>query len=180
MLIQALQKVFQKPAYVLLALVTSLAVFAFVTWLPNVRLIATIISSSSTSFSQKIGIPLRLLGSITTNFTLLSASYTIATAVLFGVSVAIMIYFLRGKINEVQRSGLATGVFGVASGVLGIGCAGCGSLLLPSGLALIGASSILAYLPLAGGEFGILGVLLLSVSIYLTAKKIQNQAVCEM
>ena len=180
MVFQALQKVFQKPTYAFLAFILSAMMFAFAAWLPNIRLIVSVVSSSDTSLSQKLGIPLSLLGSITTNFTSLSASYTIAIAVLFGVSVAMMVYFLRRKINEVKQGGIATGFFGVASGVLGIGCAACGSLLLTNGLALIGASGVLAYLPLAGGEFGILGVILLSVSIYLTAKKIQNPAVCKI
>ncbi len=180
MVLQALQKVFQKPAYAFLALVLSAMMFAFAAWLPNIRLIISVVGSPDASLSQKLGIPLSLLGSITTNFTLLSASYTIAIAVLFGVSVAMMVYFLRRKISEVKQDGIATGFLGVASGVVGVGCAACGSFLLASGLALIGASSILAYLPLAGAEFGILGVILLSVSIYLTAKKIQNPAVCKI
>ncbi|HQU09423.1 MAG TPA: hypothetical protein PLV25_05630, partial [Opitutales bacterium] len=72
------------------------------------------------------------------------------------------------------------GFLGIASGVLGMGCAACGSFLLTSLLSLFGASWLLSYLPLAGGEFGILGVILLAVSLYMTAKKIQNPAVCKI
>ena len=180
MLIQALQKVFRKPTYALIAFITSAVMFAFAAWLPNVRLIASVVGSSDALFSQKLGIPISLLGSIATNFTLLSASYTIVIAILFGVSFAMMIYFMRRKISEVKQSGIATGFMGAASGVLGMGCAACGSFLLTSSLTLVGASGILAFLPLAGGEFGILGVILLSVSIYLTAKQIQNPAVCKI
>ena len=180
MVFQALQKMFQKPAYAILALVLSAVMFAFTAWLPNIRLIASVAGSPDASFSQKLGIPLSLLGSITTNFTLLSAMYTIAITVLFGVSMAMMVYFLRRKISKVKQGGIATGFLGVASGVVGVGCAACGSFLLTSGLTLVGASSILAYLPLSGGEFGILGVILLSVSIYLTAQKIQNPAICKI
>ncbi len=178
MLFQALRKVFRKPTYALLALTTSVVVFVFATWLPNIRLITSVLGSSDASFSQKIGIPISLLGSITTNFTTLSASYTIAIAILFGVFLALVVYLMKRKISEVLQTGTVTGFAGIAGGVLGIGCAACGSLLLTSGLTLIGASSILAFLPLAGGEFGILGVILLSVSIYLTSKHIQNPAVC--
>lgn len=180
MLLQALQKVFRKPAYILLALITGVVMFVFAVWLPNIRLIAIIVGSPDVSFSQKLEIPASLLGSITTNFTLLSASYTIAIAILVGVNMAMVVYFLRRKISEVKQAGIATGFLGVISGVLGVGCAACGSFLLTSGLAFVGASSVLAYLPLTGGEFGILGVLLLSISIYLTAKKIQNPAVCKI
>ncbi|MEK7094025.1 MAG: hypothetical protein AAB903_01645, partial [Patescibacteria group bacterium] len=81
-------------------------------------------------------------------------------------------------IVEVRQSGIATGFLGIASGALGMGCAACGSFLLTSGLSLVGASGILVFLPLAGAEFGILGVILISISIYLTAEQIQNPAIC--
>lgn len=41
-MIQALQRVFQKPQYTLLALITSGVVFAFAVWLPNLSLIVRI------------------------------------------------------------------------------------------------------------------------------------------
>ena len=166
--------------YALIALVTSAVVFAFAVWFPNISLIVEIMGHPGISFSQKLDLPISLLGSIATNFTLLSASYTIAIALLFGVNLAMTIYFLRRKISEVRQSGVATGFIGLASGVLGMGCAACGSLLLTSGLSLVGASGILAFLPLAGGEFGILGVILLLASIYLIAKQIQNPAICKI
>ena len=166
--------------YALLALITSTVVFAFAVWFPNISLIVEIMGHPGISFSQKLDLPISLLGSIATNFTLLSASYTIAIALLFGVNLAMTTYFLRRKISEVRQSGVTTGFIGLASGVLGMGCAACGSLLLTSSLSLIGASGILAFLPLAGGEFGILGVILLSVSIYLIAKQIQNPTVCKI
>ncbi len=180
MVFQALQKVFSKATYVFTALVASAVMFAFAAWLPNVRLIAAVVSSADASFSQKLGIPISLLGSIATNFTVLSASYTIAIALLFGVNIAMVVYFLRRKISEVKQTGITTGFLGIASGVLGMGCAACGSFLLTSGLSLVGASGILAFLPFAGVEFGIIGVILLSASIYLTAKQIQNPAVCKI
>ena len=180
MLFQALQKVFRKPIYILLALVTSFAVFAFAVWLPNISLIVKVMGHPGISLTQKLDLPISLLGSIVTNFTLLSASYTIAIAILFGINVAMFVYFLRRRVDEVKQSGVATGLFGITSGVIGMGCAACGSLILTSILSLFGATWTLSFLPLAGGEFGILGVILLTISIYMTAKKIQNPAVCKI
>ena len=180
MVIQALQKVFRRPTYILLALITSATVFAFAVWLPNIPLIVKVMGHPGIPLTQKLDLPISLLGSIVTNFTLLSASYTIAIAILFGLNLGMIVYFLRRKISEVRQSGITTGFLGVMSGVVGVGCAACGSFLLTSGLAFIGASGILAFLPLAGGEFGILGVILLALSIYLTAKQIQNPAVCKI
>src|SRR3990167_10157871 len=180
MLFQALQKVFRKPTYILLALITSSAVFVFAVWLPNIPLIVKVMGHPGISLTQKLDLPISLLGSIVTNFTLLSASYTIAIAILFGINLAIVTYFLRRRIVEVKRDGVVTGFLGLVSGVIGMGCAACGSLLLTSILSFLGATWILSFLPLAGGEFGILGVILLSVSIYLIAKKIQNPAACKI
>ena len=180
MLFQALQKVFRKPTYILLALITSSTVFAFAVWLQNIPLIVKVMGHPGISLTQKLDLPISLLGSIVTNFTLLSASYTIAIAILFGINVSMVVYFLRRRVDEVKQSGVATGLFGITSGVIGMGCAACGSFLLTSLLSLVGASGILAFLPLNGGEFGILGVALLGTSLYMTAKKIQNPAVCKI
>ncbi len=178
MFIQVLQKVFRKPAYLFTALSVSIIIFAFALWFPNLSLIVSIMDHPGISLSQKLDLPLSLLGSIATNFTLLSASYTIAIAILFGIDISLIIYFLRRRIAEVKQAGIGTSFFGITSGILGMGCAACGSFLLTSILPIFGASWVLSHLPLAGGEFGILGVILLTVSIVLTAKKIQDPAVC--
>jgi len=184
MLVQALQKVFRKPIYVVFALVVSASVFALAVWLPNIRLVAGIVSSPDVPFVNKIELPLSLLGSIATNFTLLSASYTIIIAILFGVYLAMVVYFLKRRIKEVEKEngqrGVATGLLGITSGVFGIGCAACGSFILTSILSLVGASSALAFLPLGGSEFGILGVVLLAIAVYMTAKQIENPLVCKI
>lgn len=180
MIIQALQKVFRKPAYVILALIVSASVFVFAVWLPNIRLVAGIVSSPDVPLSSKIELPLSLLGSIGTNFTLLSASYTIAIAILFGVYVAMVIYFLKRRVRDIGQGGIATGFLGITSGILGVGCGACGAFLLTSFLSLIGAGGVLALLPLGGSEFGILGVILLAVALHATAKQIENPLMCRI
>lgn len=180
MVLQALQKVFGKPAYVILALLISALAFAVAVWLPNFRLVAGIVSSPDVPLSSKIELPISLLGSIITNFTLLSASYTIAIAVLFGIYVAMTVYFLKRRIKEVGQGGIATGFLGITSGVLGVGCAACGSFLLTSLLAFIGAGGALALLPFQGSEFGILGAILLAFAVFTTAKQIENPLVCKI
>lgn len=91
-----------------------------------------------------------------------------------------IIYFLRRRIKDIKQSAIATGFLGVASGVLGVGCGACGAFLLTSFLSLIGVGGILAYLPLGGSEFGILGVILLSFGLYKVAKQIENPLVCKI
>ena len=187
MFVNAFIIVFRNKRYALLAGVVALIVFAFAVWLPNIRLIFSIITDSTIPVYLKLTFPIHLLESITINFTTLSASYTIVIAILFGIDMAMLSFFLRTRIAGVKQSGIATGFFGIASGILGMGCAACGSFILTSVLSLVGASSILAFLPLKGEEFGIIGVILLLASLYLTAKQIpallagrQNSAVCKI
>jgi hypothetical protein len=174
MALLALRKVFASPLYILLALVISIAVFALVVWLPNLSLIIDVMGHPGISLAQKIALPLSLLGAISTNFSTLSATYTILIAILFGINIAMLVYFVHYRVDAVNKSGVATGFLGMFSGILGVGCAACGSLILMSLLASIGATGALTLLPLAGGEFGILGVILLAWSVYALSKRIEQ------
>lgn len=180
MVFQALQRVFTKPSYALLAIIVGVATFAMAVWMPNLGLLAAVVADPSISLSHKLSLPLGLLGSIGTNFTVLAASYTIAIAILFGVNVSMMLYYVKRRVSGVGHDGIATGIFGMASGIFGVGCAACGSFLLTSILTTVGAASALALLPLRGGEFGILGVALLAFSTYAVAARITNPTVCKI
>ncbi len=170
--------ILKNPFYLPLALVVSCAVFAFAVLLPNRALLFSLWTDPSVTFGDKVAVPVNILGSIATNFSLLSASYTIAIAVLVGINAAFIVYLLKN--GGVVWGGSSAGVAGIFSGVLGIGCAACGSLILMSFLGTIGGVSILAFLPLKGEEFGIVGVILLAAAAYLLARQIIRPPVCEI
>lgn len=176
----AFRIVFRNWSYAALSAVISLAVFITATWFPNFRLLWAIWSDVSITFADKIVLPVRLLESITTNFTILSASYTIAIAVLTGINIVFVVYILKRQKQQLSAAGLTTGTFGILSGATGLGCAACGSLVISSLLATAGGASLLTLLPLRGGEFGILGVMLLGASTYFLAKHITKPPVCEV
>ena len=179
MLFRAFTKVFQRPLYLAIGILIGSTSFVFIIWLPNIGLVTEILFSSG-SLSERIALPVSLLGSISTNFTTLSASFVIAIAVLLGINVAMTTFFIRHRISSVRQSGAATGFIGTVSGMLGVGCAGCGSILLTTVLAWVGAGALIRLLPLQGEEFGIIGVILLAISIFLTAKQIDNPVVCKI
>lgn len=178
MLLKALQKVFTKSGYEILALFISALAFAVAVWLPNLQLVAGIVTSPNISLAEKIGVPISLLGSITTNFTPLSAILIIVTALLIGINISLSVYLVREGLKvggNLKESVLS--VFGLGAGVLGVGCAACGSLIISGITGLMGAGFI-AFLPLGGVKFSILAVILLSFSMYLTSKKIMSPLVC--
>jgi len=159
----------------LVAFGVAASVFALGVWLPNLQLLS-ILWSSSASLADKIMLPVRLLASITTNFTPLSAFYTVVIAVLSGINVALIVELIRAR--QMFTEGALAGVSGIAAGALGLGCAACGSLILVALVGTAGANA-LAFLPLGGSEFGILGVLLAGYSTHLLSKQI-NKTTCDI
>lgn len=183
MIFQALYQVFKEWGYVFLALIVALVVLVFATWLPNLGLVWQITTSPSVPLIDKAEVLLALVGSLGTNFTVFSASYTVAIAALFGMNTAMVAYYLnlrRRSIGRTGPAGAAAGLGGLASGFLGIGCAACGSFVLGPVLALVGAGGLVALLPFDGQEFGLLGVAMLAFSIFVAAKKIRAPIVCSL
>jgi hypothetical protein len=175
-----LQIVFTKPKYIFLAVVITVVIFTLAIWLPNFSLIGIMLLSDFASVYEKLKFILSLYESIFTNFSTLSASYTIMIAVLFGIQSALLMFYIRKVRSGIRGvSGTsAAGIGGLISGMFGIGCASCGTFILTSALSLFGATGFLSFLPFRGEEFGVLGVILLSYSIFLLLKKIQGPLVC--
>lgn len=179
MLFEALQKVFQRPAYILLTLAVSFAAFALAVWLPNLSLIWSVISSDI-SLAEKVNLPLSLLGSITSNFSALSATYTVAIAILFGLNVSLIAYHVRMQKQQLNQAGTKASTLGIITGAVGMGCAACGSIILNSIIGTAAGASFIGLLPLRGGEFGILGVIFLGMATYSLAKQITKPSVCKI
>lgn len=173
---EAVLKTLKTPRSLLIAIGVSALVFAFAVWLPNLRLLA-IVATGDAALADKIALPLNLLASITTNFTLLSALYTIVIAILTGINVAFIVELIRAK--QMFAGGAAAGASGIVAGALGIGCAACGSLVLTALTGTILGTGALALLPFGGGEFGIVGVGLLGYSTYLLSKQI-TKTTCDI
>ena len=178
MFARALQEVFKNPRYVILSGAVSLIAFSLTVWIPNAQLIFRVATSENASLFDTLTFSFRLFASITTNFTVLSATYTLAIAILLGINVALILYVIKRQKDAVSKSGTTSGILGIASGIIGIGCSACGSVILVSVLAALGGVGTLAFLPLNGGEFGILGTLLLLVSSFFLARQITLPVIC--
>lgn len=183
MIVQTLTQVFSKSWYVLLAAIIALATFVLTTWLGNLGLVWQIATSQWLPLFDKANILLALIGSIGTNFTVFSALCAVAIAVLFGLNVAVMTYGFRQRRVMATKSGqgvAATSLGGLMSGLFGIGCAACGTLLLSPALAFLGIGTLVTLLPFGGEDFGALGVGLLSLSLIISARRIGQPMVCQV
>lgn len=176
---QVLRTVLSRKRYAFLAALVGFIVFSFAVLGTNLGLLSQVLGGDTLSFGQKSSFLFSMYGTVLTNFTLVSAVSTFLIAVLFGVNIALLVYYIRRRQNQSPKltTGSA-GFFGVVSGFFGIGCAACGSVIVSAvfGSALGGA--MLALLPLHGAEFGVLGVILLLLSVRQLSRRINDPAVC--
>ena len=175
-IIEGLTAVFRRPTYVLMALAVSFLVFLAAVWMSNWELLRIVLFSDSFPLKSKLMIVLTSMGGIMTNFTPAARTVTLLVAVLFGVNVAMVIHYFRHCFVIDRSSG--AGAIGVVFGMLGIGCSSCGSVALSAVFGTAFTAGVAGFLPLGGLEFGIFGIFMLILSIYLTAKKISRPDMC--
>jgi len=169
-------RIITNPKYLALSIVVTLIVIAFAAWLPNLHLITRVMTSSTMTLWQKTNLLTSLLGSLQTNFSPLSRSVTIVSASLTGIQASLLVYYLRQTARIQQEMGVS--LAGVATSLLGVGCASCGSVVLTSLIGIGSASTVLGVLPFRGQEFGFLGITILLFAIAFTVKKINQPFVC--
>lgn len=178
LVIEAGREVLRRPAYLLLAGAIALLVLAATLWLPNYRLLGAVFTTPGVALAVKLQLLVGLLGGLASNYGAVAA-VTIATMpVLFGVDIAMIVYFARQRRTRLARGEIAASMGGAASGAIAVGCAACGSFLLLPILSFLGAAGAIALLPLGGAELGLVSIALLLLSIYLIARKIVLPPVC--
>lgn len=163
--------------YVILAVFVAMGIFLFSIWLPNLHFVQNVLFSQYFTASQKIAILLSSLGAYQTNFTVFGRIATLLIAVLFGINVSLVAFYFRQRFVLQKSAGMSLG--GIVSGILGVGCASCGSVILSSILGVTTTTAFVTWLPLRGKEFSLIGIAMLTVSVIVTARKIKEPLVCK-
>ena len=104
----------------------------------------------------------------------------IATAlysIIFALNIHLLIRYYK-KHGSLLRSTSSAGAVGAVIGMLGIGCAACGTLALTAALSLIGLGSLLVLLPFNGQEIYYLGIVILIFSSLKLKRMIDKPLVC--
>lgn len=89
-------------------------------------------------------------------------------SLLVGINIGMLVYHVRE--HELGASEGTGSAAGVALGILGAGCAACGSAILGGVLTLAGAGAVLTLLPLHGLEFTLLAFLAVLLSLFWIAQ----------
>jgi len=165
--------VFSHWRYAALAAFVALGLFLFVAWLPNRALLGFALSSETLSFWRLVWQSPQFF---VVNETRTSAFIALAVIMLSGVNITMLVYYLKWRIHA-QR-GMGVGIAGTMVGLLGIGCAACGSVILTSIFGLGAAAGFLGVLPFGGLELGVVGIAALLFSIRLLGRRIQNPEQC--
>lgn len=174
--VNALREVFQKPRYLVFALVSATGIGTGIIWLSSHQLIRFTFTSDIFIWSAKFKILWTSLGLYITNFTLASQIMIVLVALLSGINIAMLVFYFKRRMAVGSAAG-ASG-FGLAVGTLGVGCSACGSVILSSLIGITSASALVSALPLKGAEFGIISIALIGLSTYWIAKKIQASQTC--
>lgn len=175
-----IKRVFVHPFYLALGIFVAALTLSVLLLLPNQSVLVDVLLSPVVGFSTKLSFLVSLYGSLGTNFTLFTAIYTVMIAILLGMNVSLLWYYAARarKLSKTDRTLTFTGVGGFISGLFGIGCAACGTILLTGILNLLGITWLITYLPLHGAEFGVIGVGLLAFTSYAVAKRINDPLLC--
>lgn len=171
---EGFETVFRHSKYLFAAAVFSFATFLFAIWLPNLELLKEVLFSATFSFSSKVTILYTSLWNIQSNFHGFGRTVLLLISILFGVNAAMVIFYLKKTFRVGREAG--SGILGTIFGMLGVGCASCGSVIASAlfGTALVGV------LPFRGLEFGVIGIGFLVFSIYLASRKIVMPNVCKI
>lgn len=172
-----LKQVMANWRYLVLTLLAALILLLFSIWLPNLSFVGQIATSPFFTISQKIGILWGSLEAFQTNLRPFSRIALIIVSLLFGLNVSLFSFYLKQRVRLEKEAGVGLG--GIILGVLGVGCASCGSFIITSVLGASASIAFLGLLPLKGQEFFVIGILMLGLSIFLISKKIHEPLICK-
>lgn len=174
---KSIQAVMANKNYLVLALAVALAVFLFSIWLPNFSFVGEIITSEYFTVNEKVSILFSSLGAFQTNFRPFGRVALVAISLLFGLNTSLFIFYLKRRVVLQKAAGMSIG--GMLAGLIGIGCASCGSFILASIFGMSASAAFIGLLPFRGQEFAVAGIVILGLSVVLISKKIQESPVCK-
>jgi hypothetical protein len=155
------------PVYAAIGVLAAFLTLAVFGYSQNVDLV-TFALSGALPLDDALTILIGLFPLVGDSFTLLQAVGLVGVALLSGGDVALVTYHVREHGLSVAETG--GGAVGVFLGLLGAGCAACGSAILLGVLSLFGAAGLVTLLPFEGFEFVGLAVVALVLSMYWLAE----------
>jgi hypothetical protein len=176
--IAATREAAKRRADVAAGAVAALLVLFAAMAVPRLPLLGFVLSDADFGVWLKLRSALDVIASGVVLFGTWGGLVAAVIAALFGWNMMLTTHYVR-KAATLRRT-MGASLFGALIGVLGVGCAACGSVLLASLLGGVGALAVIGALPLQGLEFGFLGAAVLLASLHFTSKKIADPDACKI
>lgn len=175
-LLDAVQEAFSDPRGWLFAVLGALLVLLSAMLLPSLALLRFIFNEPVFDGRLKAVTAAQVVWNSRVILTHDGRWSLLLMAGLFGLDTALISHYMRRQIRLGRAAG--TSAAGVMIGLLGVGCASCGSVLLSSLFGAGAAFGALSWLPLHGQELTWLGVLAVAASVFGVAGKIVAPEAC--
>lgn len=173
-------QVFKQALYVAVAVLTSFLILSVTAWYSQGST-AALVLGGELSVLEKFRYVGGVYWSLVTTSSAFGTAVIFCLSILFGLHTAVLIYYIR-RIRRCSRGVkrfYTTSTTGFLLGLLGIGCAACGSIILTALAVSLGAGGWLLLLPWHGQEFGVIGITFLALSLFQLLIKIQDPLVCD-
>jgi len=154
---QAFCRVYERKEYYLYSLVAAMVVFSVHPLLQNYQLLR---AEFTWLLALRLIIASPMISSISSFITLIIIS------LLSGIVMTFSLYLIKRQIKQ----GVNVGIAGTIIGILAPACPSCALGLL----GIMSMGGLIAVLPFKGLEFGLLGIVLLAISVVYLSKKIET------
>jgi hypothetical protein len=142
--------------------------------LPNLKLLRFTFRESEFPLGLKLRTAAEVLWNGRLVFVHESGWIALPLAALFGLNAALVYHYMRDQVRMNHAAGVS--VAGTMIGLLGVGCAACGSVLLAS---LLGVGAVAA-LPFHGQELAWIGLVVTALATFNIAQHIADPAACKI
>lgn len=173
--LQSIFLILKMPSYAFLASFVALSLTVISFGLAIRSIVALSFQFPAVNFAHRILLTLESFRAVPLNLSTFAIVFILIIAVLTGINIALLVYYFRRRAQFFRGSSM--GFLGIASGIIGVGCSACGSVILSSFIGLSASWALIGWLPLHGAEFSILAILLLLYSIFSLSQKLSPERI---
>jgi hypothetical protein len=164
LVVRTLRLVLSIPTYAVVGVVAAWLALTGFALSQNLTLTSDLIVGGSLPLVDRLTLVVEQYPFIGTTYGVVDGIALLVVVTLVGGNLALVAYHVRE--HDLSAAGSGGSAVGVLLGILGAGCAACGSAILLGVLSLFGASGLVLLLPLGGLELSLLAVVALLVSTY--------------
>jgi len=177
-----MKRTFSRAPYLALAAGVALATFAVIVFSTRIPYTYALFSNPDIAFLLAVRLTGGLFVFSLENMPFFPMLHAAATALLIGVNLALLVFYVRAFGGVPSRRNVASGTFGsmfaLAVALFGFGCLSCGSVFFVALVGALGGAGLLAAVPYLGIGASLLGIGLLVLSIVFLARAINAPPVC--